>query len=151
MSVETCKLRRELAQIEGELADKAREFVEDCKIYIDEADMEENQIRNLIQLSEDTRSLEAIKSFIRYQIGRSSEKKKWRFTSHDKLEYDNIGFGEALILEISRLWGDNSAMIQELSEETDIKKSEIFWNIVKLYLGYMSWFFISQKKNSDKI
>lgn len=136
------ELRKEFAKIEGDLAEQAKEFIKNWKIYKDVADMEENQIRNLLQISEETKSLEAIKSFIRYQIGRSDNKKQWKFKPDDTGER----FGEALIWKLDSFLDEKEELIGYLVENYGKDKAEISWNLVRLYLGYVNWYFVYKKK-----
>ena len=132
------ELRKATAQIEGDLVENARKFLCYYKVYR-ETDLEESQIRNLVRISEETRSLEAIESFIRYQMGRHDA---WQFRPKKEDEM----FGEALIHRIARLRIDNQETIEELAEDFDKKEPEIFWHIVRLYLGYINWYFAYCRK-----
>lgn len=134
------RLRRWLAEIEGDLADDARSFLNENEIYSKNANMEESQINNLIQHSEQTRSFESVKSFIRYQISRSKEGEQWKFADNTSQP-----FGELLISKLeefcNKYWE-----IENLAKETGYEESEIFWNIMQRYLGYIKWYFVHEKR-----
>jgi len=137
------KLLNELREIERVLADRAREFIECSGIYKEGADMEKNQIRNLIHVSEETRCYEAIRSFICYQISRSPKSKGWNFSRLD------TKFGEALINEFDKLYDKHLRLIKvELAR--DGREEETFWSILRLYLGYLNWSFVALRKSDGE-
>ena len=129
------ELRTRIMEIEDELAEDAREFLEAYQIN-EKTDMEENQIRNLIQICDETRCLDAVNSHIRYQMGRSSA---WRATPADGGEM----FGEALIQRLDK----HQKLSIELVDEFPGERRTISWHIAKLYLGYIDWYFSARKKN----
>ncbi len=135
------ELRKKLVEMEGELAEEAMNFINCSRVYTKQADMEENQIRNLIQVSDETRSSEAVKSFIRYQISRSDKGKAWKFP------FKGENFGERLILELDRLRSKHSRLVVESPPGGE---DEAFWQLMRIYLGYLNWCFVAQKKAAEE-
>jgi len=106
--------------------------------------MEESQINNLIQHSEETKSFESVKSHIRYQISRSKEREQWGFPVN--LENSSQPFGEFLISKLDEFYNkEYFTEMKELVEETGYDESEIFWNLMQLYFGYIKWYFVYKK------
>ena len=54
------------------------------------SDLQENQIRNVMNVAEESKSVEVVTNFIRYQIGRSSRGQRWQYN----------GFGLQVIKDI---------------------------------------------------
>ncbi len=138
------KLREWLAKIEGDLAEDAKGLLRESNIYCNDAAMEESQINNLIQHSEETKSFESVKSHIRYQISRSKEREQWGFPVN--LENSSQPFGEFLISKLDEFYNkEYFTEMKELVEETGYDESEIFWNLMQLYFGYIKWYFVYKK------
>ncbi|MEH1794044.1 MULTISPECIES: hypothetical protein [unclassified Nostoc] len=106
-----------------------RQTEDDLVIWIQDAldktkygDLEESQFRNLVRVSDTTESAEAIKNFIRYQVGRD---KKWG-RGKDSL-------AEKIIEHIDGNIKKNSQIIAECCQ-TDFKP--IWLEMIRRYLGY---------------
>lgn len=138
------ELRKWLAEMEYGLADNARNFLIESNIYCKDANMEESQINNLIQHSEETKSFESVKSFIRYQISRSKEGKQWDFPV--KIGDSTQPFGELLISRLDCFYNRKYySEINDIAKLTGYEESEIFWKLMQLYLGYIKWYFVYEK------
>ncbi|MDQ1326775.1 MAG: hypothetical protein QG641_55 [Candidatus Poribacteria bacterium] len=138
------KIRKWLAEIEGDLADDARDLLKESKVYCKDADMKESQINNLIQHSEETKSFEAVKSLIRYQISRSKNGKQWDFAVN--VENSSQPFGEFLISKLDEFYNkEYYPEMGKLVKDTGYEESEIFWNLMQLYFGYIKWYFVYEK------
>jgi hypothetical protein len=61
-------------------------------ILLEGSDMEKNQIRNVLNVAEETRSVAVVTNFVRYQIGRSRTGQAWQ----------HQGFGLHVIDDIER-------------------------------------------------
>ncbi len=146
------QLRRQLDIYEGDLVEGAQKLIDRYKIYKKKHDMEENQIRNVLNVAANTKSVEVIEAFIQYQIGRSKENTKWA----SKSEGNTICFGDALICELEKLQGGNekvnaSIIAREVDAANDLRRhNEIWWRLARLYLGYLNWYFIYRKKEAEK-
>ncbi|MEH2317514.1 hypothetical protein [Nostoc sp.] len=98
-------------------------------------DLEESQFRNLVRVADTTESAEAIKNFIRYQVGRD---KKW-------------GRGKGSLAEkiIEDIDGNIKKAAQIIAEccETDYKPTWI--ELIRRYLGYGARH-LKYKRDGDK-
>ncbi|MBN3927336.1 hypothetical protein [Nostoc sp. NMS4] len=91
----------------------------DTGIY---GDLEESQFRNLLRVSDTTDSVEVIKNFIRYQVGRD---KKWG--------RGKGSLAEKIIEDIDGNIKKNAHIIAECCQ-TDFKP--IWLELIRRYLGY---------------
>ncbi|MBD2384745.1 hypothetical protein [Cylindrospermum sp. FACHB-282] len=116
-------------KIELQVQKGIRQSEDDLVIWIQDAldetkyeDLQESQFRNLVRVADTTESVEVIKNFIRYQVGRE---KKW-------------GRGEGSLAE--RIIKDIDNNIKKAAQiigeccETDFKP--IWLELIRRYLGY---------------
>jgi hypothetical protein len=96
--------------------------------------MRENQIRNVLNVAVETRSVEVVVNFIRYQMGRSSQGKTWLYN----------GFGQQVIADIEGPVGEAAKQVaKEVAEavsDTDAKAicRDAHLALTRLYLGYLN-------------
>jgi len=154
MSVELeMKKQREIKQKSGELIRKAQELIDKevngLHIYDKKTEgnkkkdiLEENQIRNVLDVALVADCEEVIEVFIKYQIGRSGENSKWRFGN----------FGELLVKSMKKDIYDIAAQIAgELQlSDNEIEINDIWLRLIKLYLGYMNRYFYYKKNTSSE-
>jgi len=118
-------------KVELQVQRAIRQSEDDLVIWIQDAldntkygDLEEAQFRNLVRVADTTDSAEAIKNFIRYQVGRD---KKW-------------GRGEESLAE--RLIQDIDGNIKKtagiIAECSQIDFKPIWLELIRRYLGYGS-------------
>nr|WP_322657130.1 hypothetical protein [Dendronalium sp. ChiSLP03b]MDZ8203457.1 hypothetical protein [Dendronalium sp. ChiSLP03b] len=117
------KIQKEIRQIEDDLViaiEKILKDKESCK------NLEESQYRNLMHVADTTESIEVIKNFLRYQLGRD---KKW-------------GVGENSIAQ--RIINDIDSLLQQkakiiVEEVKYLEKFKPIWlDLTRRYLGYGS-------------
>ena len=98
--------------------------------------MQKNQIRNVLNVAEESRSVEVVTNYIRYQIGRSPKGQQWRYK----------GFGIQVINDIEKGVVEKAAnqacadTTVELGEGVDQASlfREIYPRITSYYLGYLN-------------
>jgi hypothetical protein len=85
-------------------------------------DLEESQFRNLVRVADTSESVEAIKNFIRYQVGRD---KKW-------------GRGKGSLAEkiIEDINGELKKSAQAIAECCQTEYKPIWLELIRRYLGY---------------
>jgi hypothetical protein len=102
--------------------------------YLRETGMEENQIRNVVNLAAATLSSEEVTNFIRYQIGRNP--RNWE------------DFGKAVIKDI-----ETGAVKKALDEVMEVAPSadsiQVRADLISRYLAYLNRRFIYAKKTQD--
>lgn len=112
--------KKRVEEYMDELVDKAKELVEETKIY---DPMDPSQLRNLLNLVSDTESVKVIELFIQYQMGRNRE------------VWTHAGFGDLLLEEIKVLEG--------IAKEIDVNFSKAIWiELVRLFIGYLNRYFV---------
>jgi hypothetical protein len=123
-------------QIELQIQKGIRQAEDDLVIWIQEAldscqygksgkeELEESQFRNLVRVSDTTDSAEAIKNFIRYQVGRD---KKW-------------GRGKESLAEriVQDIDGSIKKTAQVIAECSQADFKPIWIELIRRYLGYGS-------------
>jgi ATP-dependent helicase YprA (DUF1998 family) len=112
------KIQKGISQAEDELVTWIQDALDNAKY----GDLEESQFRNLVRVSDTTESVEVIKNFIRYQVGRD---KKWG-RGKDSL-------AEKIIEDIDDSIKKNAQIIAECCQ-TDFKP--IWLEMIRRYLGY---------------
>jgi hypothetical protein len=123
-------------QIELQIQKGIRQAEDDLVIWIQNAldscqygksgkeELEESQFRNLVRISDTTDSAEAIKNFIRYQVGRD---KKW-------------GRGKESLAEriVQDIDGSIKKTAQVIAECSQSEFKPIWIELIRRYLGYGS-------------
>lgn len=108
-----------------------REAEDDLVIWIQKAfkesqygDLEESQFRNLVRVADTTESVEVIKNFIFYQVGRD---KKW-------------GRGENSLAEriVKDIDGNIQLQAKQIAECCKTSHKPIWLEMIRRYLGYGS-------------
>ncbi|MBX5490438.1 MAG: hypothetical protein IRZ14_04710 [Chloroflexi bacterium] len=91
----------------------------------------EAQLRNAVVVAGSTESLEAIKSWVRYQVGREAGRGGWRHRD----------FGEALVRQIEQ---ELAALASEIATTADAAEVQpaIHVALTRQYLGYLHRHFV---------
>jgi hypothetical protein len=91
----------------------------------------EAQLRNAVVVAGGTESLEAIKSWVRYQVGREAGRGGWRHRD----------FGEALVRHIEQ---DLAALAEEVATAADAsaERATIHVALTRQFLGYLHRHFV---------
>ncbi len=148
MTTET--LRRELRinrEIDGsmnELLVEMQRFVDNTRIW--ESRMEVHQMTNLVAVSGETGSVEVVKNFIRYQIGRDARNDNWRW---------RVGgvknFGEQLVDRLDELQdmaqGAVAGASNPTADERDVDR--VWMTLCRAYLGHLSRYFYYKKRTAE--
>ena len=101
--------------------------------------MEENQIRNVLDVAVESNHVEVVTNFVRYQIGRSDAGKKWQYRN----------FGESVIQDIEQGIVKECASLasQKAFDEIIKRKGNVdqrslndiaYAKLTALYLGYLN-------------
>jgi hypothetical protein len=105
----------------------------------EQSDMRENQIRNVLNVAEESVSVEVVANFIRYQIGRSSGGRQWQYNGFGLRVIEDIETG--VVAEAARSVGEGAASrIEKLGGEADAQAlcDEAYVELTRYYLGYLN-------------
>lgn len=120
-----------------------------------ESELEENQIRNVINVASSSQNVEVVTNFIRYQIGRSKSGKQWQYGNFGEKIIEDIESG--IILKSAQSAANKSVQEIEKRSKTAIDKESLlalaYIKLTLLYLGYLNWAFYYCKKGDgwDKL
>ncbi len=134
------ELRRELA-LEQAIGAQLDHLVRRANTAVmklrDKRDMEESQLRNLLDAAMESGSVEVTAGFIRYQIGRDD--KNWKdFGHHVIRDLGELGKQET---------GSVVACLKQIGiTDADALKPRIQVRLMQLYLGYINRAFVYAKK-----
>jgi len=110
--------------------------------------MEESQIRNVINVAQETGSVEVLTNFIRYQIGRRDE---WRYNNFGVKVFQAIE--EGTVAQAARKAAEEAAdEIRErggMADKDELCK-EAYVLLASMYLGYLGRAFQFCKKVEDE-
>ena len=125
------KLRKEIEKRDSRLIEKVKALVDIFFQKKEEIGLEESQIRNLLDVAQKTESVEKVKLFIMYQIGRHKEK---------------IGdLGEPLISYIDKELKREAEDIQRRIKGAP-PLEEIWAKLVARLFGFLYWYYYFKKK-----
>ncbi len=104
------------------------------------AGLEKNQIRNVLNVAEESHSLAVVANFIRYQLGRSQTGPAWRHN----------GFGMQVIKQIESLTGIVHRQAEQVLEVlrdqyADLPENvadQVRYELMRHYLGYLNRAFV---------
>jgi hypothetical protein len=125
------KLRLEIEKRLDNLIDGAQELVKETGVY---KEVEENQMRNLLEMALSVDSVKALEVFIQYQIVQYQIGRK-------KLPST---FGDRLIEKIRGL----EETTKEITKQQTIDK-DIWLALIRQYLGYMNRYFVYRRKEEE--
>lgn len=137
-------MRREL-EINRAIDDRLNELLRQMQKLMDDSQiwnsrMELNQIQNLLAVAYETNSVEVVKNFIRYQIGRDGGGNSWR---------RRVGagptFGDQIVAELDRLQEVAAAIVPQ-SGSSDAEVNQTWMKLTRLYLGYLRRYFYYKKR-----
>jgi len=92
--------------------------------------LEESQVRNVLNMANALDSIEALMVFIQYQMARNKIPRK---------------FGNALIEDIKT---ELNKLAEEITAE-NTKKKQVWLSLIRNYLGYLNMYFVYKKKIMD--
>jgi hypothetical protein len=134
-------IQYEVDQALNKIISDMRGLVDDTKIA--QSFMEKNQMSNLLAVALETPSVELVKTFILYQVGRDTGSKNWR--------YEN--FGEALVKRLDKLNEDAKSIANAVRKTIpllgtpDVTEIEAIWmDLVRQYLGQLNRYFYYRKE-----
>lgn len=136
------KINREVDASLNTLLGEMKEFVDRTRIY--ESDMEIHQMANLVAVAQETDSVEVVKHYIRYQIGRDTANRSWRW---------RVGgvknFGEQLVDHLGGLQDRAQVIIAEAGGgESETNRTWIA--LTRLYLGHLRRYFYYLKRRAEE-
>ena len=136
------RIRQAIDRTMDELVREAKRLVDDKltvsdagQLKLDAGGLREAQLRNVINVASNTESVELVKLFIQYQIGRQGG--GWR----------HRGFGEALIGRIEKEVASLSERVAR-DARAELKSAYIHIRMVRLFLGYFNRYFIYMDKRA---
>jgi hypothetical protein len=148
------ELRRELLLEQGINAqlDRLVGYATQTALLLPNSRMKTSQLRNLLNVSLDSGSVEVTVNFIRYQIAR--EGNAWG-TAKDSFGHTVIADIRERIAQLTQAALDKAKELERrnpgdvLLDFTD-KQAEVYVRLVQLYLGYLQRVFYAYDKAQDK-
>ena len=125
------KRKRALDKQLNPLVRRAQELVDNTGIATRESRLERKQLSNVLAVANETPSIEVLKNFIRYQIGRAGQE-GWKVGN----------FGQRLVEELDVL-GD---MAETLAREGSGERDSLWIELARQYLGYLERWFVYRKQ-----
>jgi hypothetical protein len=111
-----------------------KEMLDGTQIW--DSKMELHQLQNLLATAQDTGSVEVVKNFIRYQMGRDSQGNSWRKNQ----------FGDLVINALDDLKNKAEIIVADCKGS----ESDIDWTwmaLTRLYLGNLRRYFYYKKRS----
>lgn len=148
MAQERATLRRQMAvqqQVElsmNSLIAGMAKLVDDSQVAASQ--MEKHQIKNLLAAALETRSVEAIKHYILYQVGRDVAGNSWR----------RGDFGHKLVKaldDLRRTADSNTRQVHkqmQLGDPSAAQVDESWLLLVRVYLGHFNRYFYYRKEET---
>jgi hypothetical protein len=140
-------IQREL-EINRVIDDQLNEILRQMQSLLDasriwESDMEVSQIQNLLAVAYETNSVEVVKNYIRYQIGRDRDGKSWRRPADAKPV-----FGDQIVNELDKLQKVAAGIVPKDSSQMEVDQT--WMKLTRLYLGYLRRYFYYKKRGEKK-
>lgn len=126
------KIQKGIRQVEDELVKAIQTALNDKSSY-DQDKLEESQFRNLVRVADTTESVEVIKNFLLYQVGRGE---KW-------------GRGKnSLAHKIINDFDDKiKTLAKKIKTESDTDELNSIWiELIRRYLGYGARYLVYKNK-----
>ena len=139
------RINRELDNSMNELLAGMKKFVDDTHIW--ESRMEEHQMNNVVAVAQETNSVEVVKNYIRYQVGRDVRNDNWRW---------RVGsiknFGEQLVDKLDELHDLATGIVAGASNPSAPPRDvdRVWVTLTRAYLGQLNRYFVYNKKTKTK-
>jgi len=127
----------------NDILERIIKLIDDSAIV--ESELEVSQIQNLVGIAHETGSVEVVKNFIRYQIGRDKHGTSWR----TKID-NNSTFGSSVINQIDGLRDDVASLVAGESDYTDVDVDRIWMKMTRLYMGNLYRYFYYRKRSKTQ-
>jgi hypothetical protein len=139
-------VQRGVEQAMNEMIRSMRELV-DQETRVVESDLEKHQFSNLLAVALETPSVELVKNFILYQVGRDTRGTSWRKNR----------FGEALVNQLDSLKAQAQSIAKEVlkdvpdpdvtrTEPTKAETEAVWIELARQYLGQLNRYFYYKKE-----
>jgi hypothetical protein len=97
--------------------------------------MDKNQIRNVLNVAEESRSLAVVANFIRYQLGRSQTGPAWRKNGFGLQVIEQIEASDGIIAKQTQAALERAQKrVKDIPQETI---DELRYDLMRYYLGYL--------------
>ena len=132
-------------QRQDEIVKRAWDLMKDYQPAGKRPGLERHQFTNLETLAGETRSIEVIKDFVRYQMGRDARKNTWR------LPIKGGAFGDRVIQDIDGMERTAESIVgsaKKMGVQADAENQEkvnIWWLLVRRYFSYLEHAFLHEK------
>jgi len=108
------------------------------------AGMDKNQIRNVLNVAEESRSLAVVTNFIRYQLGRSQTGPAWRKNGFGLQVIQQIETSDGIIAEQTQAALERAQ--ERIGDVPQEALDELRYDLMRYYLGYLNRAFIYGKE-----
>ncbi|MBN2390317.1 MAG: hypothetical protein JXR84_06325 [Anaerolineae bacterium] len=134
-------------QIELQMNSLIQQMVElvDQQTQVAQSRMEKHQIKNLVAVALETVSVEVVKHYILYQVGRDTPGNSWR---HKDFGKTLVGKLDNLRETAQRIARTILADLRELPKPEEQQIDEIWILLVRAYLGQLNRYFYYQKEDT---
>jgi hypothetical protein len=115
------------------------------------ARMEKNQIRNVLNVADESRSLAVVTNFIRYQLGRSQTGPAWRHNGFGLRVIEQIEARQGIVArQMERVLKQARERVGDISAE---KADEVRYDLTRHYLGYLhrAFYYGNETGNWDNL
>lgn len=139
------RINREIDNSMNELLAGMKKFVDDTHIW--ESRMEVHQMNNVVAVAQETNSVEVVKNYIRYQVGRDVRNENWRW---------RVGgiknFGEQLVDKLDELHDLATGIVVGASNPGAPHRDvdPVWVALTRAYLGQLTRYFVYNKKTKTK-
>jgi hypothetical protein len=108
----------------------------DDATLLDGSGMEKNQIRNVLNVAEESHSLAVVANFIRYQLGRSQTGPAWQHNGFGLRVIEQIESPDGIVARQAQVaLGQAQKRAGDISQEAT---DETRYDLMRYYLGYLN-------------
>jgi len=108
-------------------------------MLLDGAKMEKNQIRNVLNVADESHSLAVVAAFIRYQLGRSNTGRAWQHNGFGLRVIEQIEASQGIVArQAERVLKQAQERVGDISAA---KMDDVRYDLARCYLGYLHWAF----------
>ena len=112
-----------------------------------ESELRENQIRNVINVAEESKSVGVVTNFIRYQIGRSAGGRQWQYNGFGLRVIKDIEAG--VVTQAAEDAAEKAAKKIGEGADQDALYRQAYLQLIRHYLGYLNRAFIFCTKTEE--
>ena len=139
------RINRAIDNAMNELLTGMQKFIDETHIW--ESRMEEHQMNNVVAVAQETGSVEVVKNYVRYQVGRDARNENWRWRVGS-----TKNFGEQLVDKLDELRDLATGIVADAGDRSAPARDvdPVWIRLTRVYVGHLNRYFSFRKRTMEE-